>query len=89
MTISDRRVEHNTSYTTIDYYEASVVSASDYYPFGLGMAERKFDSDVYRYGLNGKEKDASTANDSYDFGARIFDARIGRWIGVDSREKKY
>src|SRR5690606_17862810 len=55
--ISDRRVEHSTSGTTIDYYEASVVSASDYYPFGMGMPERKFASEGYRYGFNGKEND--------------------------------
>lgn len=36
VTISDRWVGHNTSGTTIDYYEASTVSASDYYPFGMG-----------------------------------------------------
>jgi RHS repeat-associated protein len=37
----------------------------------------------YRYGFNGKEKDNSTAEGSYDFGARIYDGRIGRWLGVD------
>src|SRR5690606_34663093 len=42
VTVSDRRVEHNTSGTTIDYYEASVVSATDYAPFGFGLVERKY-----------------------------------------------
>src|SRR5690606_14475631 len=58
VTVSDRRVEYNTSSTTIDYYEASVVSASDYYPFGMGMPGRRFSSNgLYRYGFNGKEND--------------------------------
>jgi len=35
----------------------------------------------YRYGFNGKEKDISA--DIYDFGARMFDGRIGRWFSTD------
>jgi len=37
----------------------------------------------YRYGFNGKEVDLSVANNSYDFGARIYDGRIARWLSVD------
>jgi RHS repeat-associated protein len=37
----------------------------------------------YDFGFNGKESDNSTSADSYDFGARILDARIGRWLSVD------
>lgn len=43
----------------------------------------------YRYGFNGKEKDNSIGNDNYDFGARIYDGRIGRWLSVDPLAKKY
>ncbi|MDQ3535977.1 MAG: hypothetical protein M3421_10170 [Bacteroidota bacterium] len=37
---------------------ATIVSTSDYYPFGLGMEGRSWDNDEfkYRYGFNGKEK---------------------------------
>ncbi len=43
------------------------------------------DSDAYRYGFNGKEKDDEIkgSNSSYDFGARMYDNRIGRWFAVD------
>ena len=37
----------------------------------------------YRYRFNGKEKDYGIANDNYDYGARMYDGRIGRWLTVD------
>jgi RHS repeat-associated protein len=37
----------------------------------------------YRYGFNGKEKSDEIASDNYDFGARIYDGRIGRWLSTD------
>jgi len=45
----------------------------------------------YRFGFNGKEKDDETYGDgnAYDFGARIYDARLGRWLSVDPLESKY
>jgi RHS repeat-associated protein len=40
---------------------------------------------VYRYGFNGMEKDneLNGTGNSYDFGARIYDSRLGRWLSVD------
>jgi RHS repeat-associated protein len=42
-------------------------------------------SEDYRYGFNGKEKEANITNSEshYDFGARVYDGRIGRWWSVD------
>ena len=39
----------------------------------------------YRYGFNGKEKDDEVfgAGDSYDFGARIYNPRLGRMMSID------
>jgi RHS repeat-associated protein len=40
----------------------------------------------YRYHFNGQEKtDEWTGNsgDSYDFGARMYDSRLGRWMTLD------
>jgi RHS repeat-associated protein len=70
---------------TAEYYEATVVSANDYYPFGSAMAGRKFSSGAYRYGFNGMEKDDEVKGEgnSYDFGARLYDSRVGRWLAVD------
>jgi len=46
---------------------------------------------AYRYGFNGKEKDDETygEGDEYDYGMRIYDARIGKFFSVDLLTKKY
>jgi RHS repeat-associated protein len=78
ITVTDRRILVN------GILEADVVTAGDYYPFGITMSSRSFATQSeYRYGFNGKEKHNSTAEGSYDFGARIYDGRIGRWLSVD------
>lgn len=45
----------------------------------------------YRYGFNGKEKDDEVKGNgnSYDFDARIYDARLGRWLSIDPSSNKY
>ncbi len=47
------------------------------------MQERVFSSSAYRYGFNGKEEETDGTADNYDFGARIYDGRLGRWLAVD------
>jgi RHS repeat-associated protein len=46
-------------------------------------------ADAYRYGFNGKEKEDGINIDNYDFSARIYDARVGRWLSVDPMAHKY
>ena len=60
-------------------------------PFGMAMGNRKFTqtSSSYRYSFSGKEKDKDINADDYDFGARIYDGRINRWLSVDPLQKKY
>jgi RHS repeat-associated protein len=50
---------------------------------------RTFNAGGYRYGFNGKENDNEVKGDgnSVDFGARIYDSRIGRWFSVDKITK--
>ncbi|MDP2176226.1 MAG: RHS repeat-associated core domain-containing protein [Bacteroidota bacterium] len=45
----------------------------------------------YRYGFNGKEKDNETYGEgnAYDFGARIYDSRLGRWLSLDPLMKRF
>lgn len=45
----------------------------------------------YRFGFNGMEKDNSIkgTGNSYDFGARIYDSRLGRFLSVDPKWKIY
>jgi RHS repeat-associated protein len=37
----------------------------------------------YSFGFNGKDKESEFNSGAYDFGARIHDARLGRWMSVD------
>jgi RHS repeat-associated protein len=53
------------------------------------MNGRSFSNEGYRFGFNGKERDNETFTDAYDFGARILDTRLGRWLAVDPLHSKY
>ena len=49
------------------------------------ISGRNESADDYRYGFQGSEKDdeVSGINNSYDFGARLYSPRIGRWWTID------
>ena len=46
---------------------------------------RKSSAGTYRYGFNGMEKDDEVKgqSNSYDYGARMYDNRLGRWLSPD------
>ena len=50
-----------------------------------------FWSNSYRYGFNGMEKDDEVkgSGNSYDFGARMYDSRLGRWLSIDALSHVY
>ena len=45
----------------------------------------------FRFSFNGKENDNEVkgVGNSLDFGARIYDSRLGRWLSIDFLSKKY
>lgn len=90
VTLSDRK-HHHSAGDTVQYYSADILSASDYYPFGMTMPERNFSSGNYRYGFNGKENDneVKTKGNQQDYGIRIYDTRLGKFLSVDPLTKKY
>lgn len=51
----------------------------------VGFGDSKTCAGVYRFGFNSMEKDDQTYGEgnAYDFGARIYDARLGRFLSVD------
>jgi RHS repeat-associated protein len=55
------------------------------YSFGMQMPGRSFSSGSYRYGFNGKESDdeISGTGNQYDYGFRIYNPRIGKFLSVD------
>jgi RHS repeat-associated protein len=72
--------------------EAEVVGAQDYYPFGMLMPGRQWDNGMkYRYGFNGKENDRDIKGDGnqQDYGMRIYDPRLGRFLSVDPLTASY
>ncbi|HTN08213.1 RHS repeat-associated core domain-containing protein [Agriterribacter sp.] len=87
--VSDKKKGHDAGNGTIDYYEADVMSAQDYYPFGMQMPGRTYTSaNNYRYGFNGKEQDKEGPV-QYDYGFRIYDPALGRFKSVDPITNKY
>jgi RHS repeat-associated protein len=78
-----------TDVTTYNYYVADVVTANDYSPFGAPLAGRSYtapNSD-YRFAFNGKENDYETQ--TQDYGFRIYDYRLGRFLSVDPITKNF
>jgi RHS repeat-associated protein len=64
----------------------------DYYPFGMIMPNRKFAAVTgYRYGFNGKENDNEPKGEGnqQDYGMRIYDPRLGRFLSVDPLAKEF
>ena len=64
-----------------------VEEVNDYYPFGGLMASSVGDVQPYKY--NGKELNRKGGLDWYDYGARMYDAALGRWHTVDPSCEKY
>ena len=61
-------------------------------PFGMIMPGRSFTSESYRYGFNGKEKDDEVKGGSgtqYDYGFRIYDPKIAKFLSVDPLTKDF
>ena len=90
--ISDRKLPVDANMDNIiDNFVPDMLSASDYYAFGSPMPGRQFNSNNYRYGFNGKEKDDEIkgSGNSYDFGDRIQDPRTGRFLSLDPLQANY
>ena len=74
-------------------YRADILSYADYYPFGWEMPDRHGSKNNYdyRYGFNGKEKDNEVAGNGnhYDYGFRVYNPRIARFLSVDPLTSSY
>ncbi len=76
----------------VDYYTPVIANAQDYYPGGMLMPGRTYSSgSQYRYGFNGKENDNDVKDEGnqQDYGMRIYDNRLGRFLSVDPIAKDY
>lgn len=86
-TIQDRKLAKNSG-SVVDYFQPYITTVSEYYAFGNEMAKRSFKVNrSYRYGFNSKEIDLET--ECQDYGFRIYNLSIGRFLSVDPISKKY
>ena len=65
---------------------SNVEETNHYYPFG-GVFTNTRNAQPYKY--NGKELDTKKGLNWYDYGARMYDAALGRWHVVDPLAEKY
>jgi RHS repeat-associated protein len=98
--VTDRKRGRASSGTNIQWFVADVLSAQQYYPFGMLMPgnasatlrrQYNLNSYDYRYGFNGKEGDDEVKGDDnqVDFGARPYDPRSGRFLSVDPMANRF
>lgn len=89
-TISDKVVDSVIG-GNLASYEPEVLTAQDYYPFGMLQPGRNWNLGAYRYGFNGKENDNEVKGEGnqQDYGMRVYDPRIGKFLSVDPLMKDY
>ncbi|MDX2173676.1 MAG: RHS repeat-associated core domain-containing protein [Bacteroidota bacterium] len=70
---------------------AQANTKTSYYAFGSPMPNRQFNNGNYRYGFNGKENDNEVkgTGNQQDYGKRIYDPRIGKFLSVDPLQQNY
>ncbi|MCK6612175.1 MAG: hypothetical protein L6Q78_14185 [Bacteroidia bacterium] len=85
--ISDKKTA-NFIGTTFTNFTAERISATDYSPFGAPLAGRTWNGGEYRF--NGKENDNEVKGfaNIIDFGERILDSRLGKFLSIDPLAKK-
>ncbi|MBC7387680.1 MAG: hypothetical protein H7329_00575 [Opitutaceae bacterium] len=72
--------------------KATIKGMTDYLPFGMTMPGRNFENVAYKYGYNGKEKDKQGmggGGSTYDYGFRIYNPQIAKFLSVDPLSKTY
>jgi RHS repeat-associated protein len=94
--ITDKKigVPSSTNSSLIDHFEAEITNAQDYYSFGMIQPGKTFTlsgSSNYRYGFNGKENDDEVKGQGLqqDYGARIYDPRIGKFLSMDPLQVQF
>jgi hypothetical protein len=91
VTVSDKKIGHDAGGGIIDYYTADVITANDFYSFGMVEPGRKFvkGSSKYRYSINGQEKETELNENITTAEYWEYDSRIGRRLNVEPEIKKY
>ena len=78
--------DHQGNNRVVIKEDGEVKETNHYYPFGGVFAST---GNVQPYKYNGKELDTKKGLNWYDYGARHYDATLGRWFVVDPLAEKY
>lgn len=81
--------DHLGSIRAVTDENGKIEQAIHYYPFGGIFGDADYQEGLQSYKYNGKELDRMHGLDWYDYGARMYDASIGYWNGVDALSEKY
>lgn len=90
--LNGRRTIYNPTDTAQLYYTAAIAGGADYFPFGAEMrTSTAAGAQRYRYGFNGKELDKTEFGslNHYDYGFRVYNPGIGRFLSVDPLRGDY
>lgn len=89
----------NESLTPVEVYfddlkvthtKSPVIQQDDYYPFGLTFnSYQRENSTINQFLYNGKEKQDELGLDWLDYGARMYDNLIGKWLAIDPLVDKF
>ena len=92
MSLKDKRLyyyvqDHQGNNRVVIDQDNNVEEVNQYYPFGGTFALSSSSVQPYKY--NGKELDRKCGLDWYDYGARQYDAALGRFMTTDRFSEKY
>lgn len=89
--VSDRKIPITINNINIDHFIPFIVMATDYNAFGDVKDQRQFNLSSSRVGFNSKENDNEVkgVGNQQDYGSRIYDSRLGRFLSVDPIGKNF
>jgi uncharacterized protein (TIGR02594 family) len=75
----------NSLINSSNLHRVGMRSTSDYSGFGVQLDGRTSESEGYRYGFQGQERDDEVKGDgnSVNYAFRMFDSRVGRFLSLD------
>ena len=91
VTITDMKMSNPNGSPGAAPFTADLRSYQNSYPFGAPQPGRVWNGDSARYGYNGKEKDneVNGSGNEYDYGFRVYNPRLGRFLSVDPLAPEY